>query len=169
MKTILKSFTNSIKHWCIPLIIGAVFIICGAYLFIAPSSTYVTLSVIFSISFIFSGLSDVFFSIQNSKAWNAWGWLLVSGLVSLAIGICLLIYTEISISILPFVIGFTVMFRSFQLLGFSLDLKDTGISGWGALSIISILGIAFSFLLIAGYAYRFMVYSNRDFDSFTCI
>ncbi|HQD10500.1 MAG TPA: DUF308 domain-containing protein, partial [Flavihumibacter sp.] len=78
-----------------------------------------------------------------------WGWYLVSGLLSLAIGIYLMTYPGISITILPFVIGFTLLFRSFQLLGIAFDLKSSKVLGWGNLAIASVLGIILSFLLIA--------------------
>ena len=55
---------------------------------------------------------------------------------------------DITMAILPYVVGFTVMFRSFQLLGFSFDLKDVGILGWGNLAVLSVLGIILSFMLV---------------------
>ena len=33
MSNLLKSFTNSVKHWYLPLILGIIFIICGIYTF----------------------------------------------------------------------------------------------------------------------------------------
>lgn len=149
MTTILKTFTNSVKHWYLPLILGIIFIIFGIYVISTPVETYLTLSILFSISFIVSGLLDIFFSVQNSKALSGWGWYLVSGLLSLAIGIYLLAYPAISVSILPFVVGFALLFRSFQLLGFSFDLKDAQITNWGTLAIVSVLGIILSILLIS--------------------
>ncbi|VTP93967.1 HdeD family acid-resistance protein [Sphingobacterium daejeonense] len=149
MANLLKSFTNSIKHWYLPLILGVIFILCGIYVYTTPLETYLALSLVFSISFIISGLSDIFFSIQNSKVVNGWGWYLVSGIFSLVMGIYLVSYPQISMVILPFVAGFTLLFRSFQLLGFSLDLKDTGIISWGNLAILSVLGILLSFMLLA--------------------
>jgi len=91
----------------------------------------------------------ILFSIQNSKSLDGWGWYLVSGLLSLFLGIYLVVYPQISVTILPFVVGFTVLFRSFTLLGFSFDLKDAGIMNWGNLAITSVLGIILSFLLLA--------------------
>lgn len=123
--------------------------VCGIYVFTVPLETYFTLSILFSLSFMASGIFDIFFSIQNSKSLNGWGWYLVSGILSLLIGIYLIAYPAISGSVLPFVIGFTVMFRSFSLLGFSFDLKDAGILSWGNLALVSVLGIILSFLLIA--------------------
>lgn len=122
---------------------------CGIYVFTAPLETYVTLSVLFSISFVVSGLFDIIFSLSNRKSISGSGWYLVSGLLSFLMGIYLIIYPGISITILPFVAGFVLMFRSFQLLGFSFDLRDIGILRWGNLAVWSVLGILLSFMLIA--------------------
>lgn len=149
MTKLLSTLTNAVKHWYIPLVVGILFIVLGIYVFTVPLETYITLSVIFSISFIVSGLSEVYFSIQNSKILSGWGWYLVGGIFSVAMGVYLLMYPGISIVVLPFVVGFTVMFRSFQLLGIAFDLKDMGILRWGNLAIGSTLGIVFSFLLLA--------------------
>jgi uncharacterized membrane protein HdeD (DUF308 family) len=113
-----------------------------------PLETYLTLSVLFSISFIIAGLLDIFFSIRNHKILHGWGWYLVGGLLSLAAGIILSIYPGISIVILPFVVGFTLLFMSFLLLGFSFEMKSLRILNWGYAAILSVLGAIFSFMLI---------------------
>ena len=148
MSNLLKSFTNAVKYWYIPLILGIILIVCGIYVFTVPMETYLTLSILFSLSFIASGAFDIFFSVQNSKSLNGWGWYLVSGILSLVMGIYLIIYPGISASVLPIVVGITVMFRSFSLLGFSFDLKDAGLLNWGNLALASVLGIILSFLLV---------------------
>jgi len=149
MTNLLKTYTKSIKHWYIPFILGIIFIICGAYVLNTPLETYLALAVFFSISFIVSGLFDTVFSIINSAHLTGWGWYLVNGLLTLGLGIYLTVYPGITITILPFVVGFTLLFRSFQQLGFSLDLKEVGFLKWKDLAILSVLGIVFSFLLIA--------------------
>ncbi|WBV56628.1 DUF308 domain-containing protein [Chryseobacterium daecheongense] len=149
MPNLLKSFRNSVKHWYIPLILGILFIGCGVYVFSSPLETYLTLSLLFSVSFIVSGIFDIFFSINNAKVLNGWGLYLVTGLLSFIMGVYLVSYPQISMTILPFIVGFTVMFRSFQLLGISFDLKDAHVLRWGNLAIFSILGIILSFMLLA--------------------
>lgn len=149
MANLLKSYTNSVKHWYIPLILGILFVVFGIYLFTVPLATYAMLSILFSVSFFVSGIFDIFFSIKNSKILNGWGWYLVGGIISFIMGIYLMIYPQISMVVLPFVVGFTVMFRSFQLLGTALDLKDAGVLRWGNLAVSSVLGIILSFMLIA--------------------
>lgn len=149
MVHLLKSLTESVKHWYIPLILGIMFIVCGIYIFTSPLVAYLTLSVFFSVSFVVSGILDIIFSIRNAKIFKGWGWYLISGLLSLIMGIYLVTYPQLSMAVLPFVAGFTLMFRSFQLLGFSLDLKGHGVPNWGNSAILSILGVILSFMLLA--------------------
>ena len=148
MTTFFQTITRSVKHWYIPLIIGIILIAAGIYVFMVPLETYLTLTVLFSISFIIIGILDIFFSIRNHKIMQGWGWYLVGGLLSLVGGIILSIYPGISIVILPFVVGFTLLFLSFLLMGFSFEMKSLGILNWGNAAILSVLGVIFSFMLI---------------------
>lgn len=148
MATLFKTFMKSVKHWYIPLIIGVLFIIFGIYIFTVPEETYVTLSILFGISFISSGVFDTFFAIQNRKALNGWGWYLVSGLLSLIIGFYLLGNLMVSMAMLPFFVGFTLLFRSFQLLGFAFELRELKQLNWGNVAIASILGVVLSSMLL---------------------
>lgn len=149
MKTIINQLASTIKHWYVPMIIGILFILFGFYIFSTPLETYVTLSVFFSISFIVSGIFDIYFSVQNKDSIQGWGWYLVSGLLSLVIGIYMIINPVISISVLPFCVGFTMLFRSFQLLGYAFDLRNLKVLSWGNVAITSVLGIVLSFVLLA--------------------
>lgn len=137
-----------VKHWYIPLIIGIFFVLFGLYVFTVPLATYVTLAIFFSVSFLVSGVFEIVFSLQNQKALSGWGWYLVSGLISAGLGIYLMIYPGISMSVLPFFVGFTLLFRSTYLLGFSFDLKSMGVSGWGTVAFTSVVCIIASFLML---------------------
>ena len=144
-----KSIRRSVKHWKIPLILGILFILCGIGVIMSPQDSYLTLSILFSLSFLVSGIIETFFALQNTKNLNGWGWYLVSGLISLIMGIFLLMYPALSMSILPLVVGFTLLFRSFELLGFAFEEKEAGVLNWGNLAIVSVLSIILSFILIA--------------------
>lgn len=149
MEYLLKSFTKTVKHWYFPLILGVLFIICGLYVFVSPAETYLTLALLFALSFLVWGLSDMFFSIDNRKLLRSWGWYFVGGLVSLLMGFYLLIHPVVSMEVLPFVVGFMLLFRSFELLGFAFEVKEAGVLNWGNLAIASVLGIIVSFVLLA--------------------
>ena len=148
MATFFKTIRKTVKYWYVPAIIGALFVVLGFYLFTVPLETYATLTVLFSLSFLVTGLLETWFSIQNREELEGWGWHLISGLFSLAIGILLVTKPEISALTLPMFIGFSLLFRAFQGLGFSFELKNYGVSKWGNLAIASVLGILFSFVLI---------------------
>ena len=65
MAIFFKTIRNTIKHWYVPAIIGALFIVLGGYLFTVPESAYLSLVMLFSISFLASGIMEIFFSVQN--------------------------------------------------------------------------------------------------------
>lgn len=149
MATFLKTVRNTVKHWYLPAIIGVLFVLLGVYLLSVPEVTYFSLAIFFSLSFLFSGVLEILFSIQNRRELEGWGWYLASGIFSFLIGVVLISRPEIAATTLPFFVGFSLLFRSFQGLGFAFDLKNYGMMQWGNLAILSILGIIFSFLLIS--------------------
>ncbi len=71
MANLFQTLTNTVKHWYIPLIFGILFLICGFYVFSVPLATYVTLSVFFSVSFLFSGITEIFFSCRTANLYKA--------------------------------------------------------------------------------------------------
>ena len=148
MATFLKTIKKTVKHWYVPAIIGVLLIVFGIYIFTTPLETYGTLTMLFSLSFLFSGIAETFFSVQNRKIIEGWGWYLTGGIFNSVIGLMLLSRPEISAFTLPLVVGFTLMFRSIQGLGFSFELKNYGSLKWGNLAIASILGLVFSIILL---------------------
>ncbi|MEL7121844.1 MAG: DUF308 domain-containing protein [Bacteroidota bacterium] len=149
MTTLFENFKSSLKHWYIPLIIGIVFVLVGIYTFTIPLETYVTLSILFSLSFLFSGISELYFAYANRNTIKGWGWYLVGGIVTVAIGLLMISNPEISMTIIPFYLGFTLLFRALQGLGFAFELRRVKEAKWGNLAISSGLGILLSIYLLA--------------------
>ncbi len=148
MSNFLKTVTNTVKHWYIPLIVGLAFIGIGIYTLFSPLESYLTLSIIFSLSFLFSGLSEIIFSISNRKEIDNWGWTLTFGILTFLLGLLLIMNPLISITTLPIYIGFVVLFRSIMGISYALELKNYGVLDWGNLMVVAILGLVFSFILI---------------------
>ncbi len=147
-KQYLKKVNSAIKHWYIPLIVGLIFIVVGIWVFATPLKSYLTLSLLFSLAFLISGICEIVFSISNRKEIEDWGWTLIFGIATMLIGILLLIRPEVTIITLPLIVGFLLLFRSIGGVSFALDLKDYGVLDWGYLMVVGILGIIFSFVLI---------------------
>ena len=83
----IKSIKNSVQHWYLPLISGLLFIGMGIFTFNHPLASYVTLSFLFSLSFLLSGLSEIVFSFSNKNELDNWGWTLTFGLITFIMGI----------------------------------------------------------------------------------
>lgn len=143
-----KSIQTAIKHWYIPLLVGVFFIIVSIVSLTSPGSSLLTLSFLFALSFLFSGLSEAVFSIVNRQQLENWGWSLAFGIITFIVGISLMNHPALSISVMAFYIGFVILFRSVSAIGFAMDIKRYGNKNWVVLLILGILGSIFSFILI---------------------
>ena len=56
MKTLFDEMEHAVKNWWLSLILGILYIIVALCLLFAPGSSYIALSVIFSISMLISGI-----------------------------------------------------------------------------------------------------------------
>ncbi|HRX28447.1 MAG TPA: DUF308 domain-containing protein [Saprospiraceae bacterium] len=144
----MKTVTNSVKNWWIPLLIGLLFVGTGIYTFMSPVESYVALSFVFAISFLVSGIMEIVFAIGNKDEMDHWGWALVFGILTLIIGGMLVAQPEMSMLTLPLYVGFLILFRSILAIGTALDLKNYGVLDWGNLMVLGVLGVIFSFIML---------------------
>ncbi|PKG49781.1 HdeD family acid-resistance protein [Olleya sp. 1-3] len=147
--TILSSTQSTVKNWWITLLIGVLYIIAGVWVFQTPVASYVSLSIIFSVFIFISGGSQIVFSISNRHEISSWGWYLTGGILDLIIGLLLITHPLMTMAILPFYIGFWLLFQGFMAIGLSFQIKTFGILSWGWLLFLGCLIILFSFLLLA--------------------
>ncbi|MDD3722917.1 MAG: DUF308 domain-containing protein [Lutibacter sp.] len=144
----LKTLKHTIKHWYIPLLVGVFFVIVSIVVFTSTAGSLLTLSLLFSLSFLFGGLSEIVFSIASKDQLDNWGWSLAFGIITLIVGFLLLLNPALSITVLAFYIGFAILFRSISTIGFAIDIKKYGSKNWGGLLILGIIGTVVSFILI---------------------
>lgn len=144
----LKSIQKSLKHWYIPLLVGIIFVIVSVIAFTSPLSSFLALTILFSLSFLFGGLSEIIFSIANKDQLENWGWSLTFGIITALVGVLLIANPALSMTTLAFYVGFIILFRSIAAISFAIDIKRYGSKGWGGLLFMGILGAIFSFILI---------------------
>jgi len=144
----LKTIKSTIKHWYVPLLVGIFFIIVSIVAFTSPVGSLLTLSLLFALSFLLSGISESVFALMNRDRLDNWGWSLGFGILTLLVGVLLLLKPELSMAALAFYIGFVIMFRSISTIGFAMDVKKYGSKNWAGLLILGILGTIVSFILI---------------------
>lgn len=143
-----QSFRAAGKHWYLPLISGIVFIGIGILVFNTPLTSYLTLAAIFAITFLFTGILEILYAIGNRKGSDHWGWSLAGGIVDFLLGILLVSRPDITIIVLPFYIGFGILFRSIMAIGWSLELRRQQIGDWGNLLGVGIIGAVAAFILL---------------------
>ena len=148
-RNIFGTINKTINHWYIPLVVGIIFIATGIYTFVSPLESYAALAILFSISFIISGASEIAFSLLNKEVLNNWGWFLVLGILTFIVGVLLFVNPAVSQATLLFYVGFLVFFRSISAVSHSFELKEYGFSDWGYLTVIGVVGIVFSFILLS--------------------
>src|SRR4030095_14867866 len=154
MSNVLENIRYDLKSWWWFLITGLLFIATGIAIYARPAEGYLGLSVLFSVVIISSGFSQIFFASSNSKVLKGWGWILVSGILDVAIGTYLLVYPVLTMATLPYFVGFWLMIRAFYMMGFSFDLKNLKASGWGWLLfgglVVLVLGLLVVYYPAAG-------------------
>ena len=147
MKTGFDEIQHSVKNWWMSLILGILYIGVALCLMFAPLSSYVALSIIFSISMLVSGILEILFAISNKHV-SSWGWYLAGGIIDLIIGIYLVAYPMVSMEGIPFLIAFWLMFRGSSATGYSMALKRYGTRDWGWYMAFGILAILCSLLIL---------------------
>lgn len=147
-RTFYKSIKKSIKYWWIPLLIGILFIASGLFAFFTPEAAYVSLAMIFSLTFLLSGLFEIFFSLSNKDELDNWGWTLAFGILTTLVGLLLVTNIALSLEIFAYYVGFMILFRSISGISMSLDLKSYGVGSWGISLFTSIIGVILGFILL---------------------
>ena len=142
-KSIFKTFNETIKHWYIPAIVGSIFIAVGIYTFASPATSYVALSILFSLCF-YSGLRIA--SPWPINEMDNWGWMFTFGVLTTVVGGLLLANPEVSMLTLSFYVGFLIIFRAISAISF-FRLKDYGVVYRGAL-MHGIIGLIFGVLMV---------------------
>ncbi len=147
-QTIFKEIKEAVKYWWLLLLTGLVLVAVGIWVFTSPATAYLSLSILFGACILTSGFFETVFSISARKSLEGWGWSLAGGLLDMAIGAYLLIYPGITMAILPFVLGFWLLFRGFSAIGFSFDMKSYGDLNWGWFLLLAIGIIFFAFMIL---------------------
>lgn len=148
MSALLDTISSGVRNWWWFIVRGLLMIIAGIAIFSQPAAGYVGLSVLFSVVILGSGLSQIFFSISNSDVLKGWGWTFASGILDLAIGIFLLIYPQVTMASLPYILGFWLMFAAFYLFGAAFDMSSLGLPGWGWMLFGGILTMISGFVVL---------------------
>jgi len=148
LKSTIEEIRTDIKNWWALLILGILFIGMGIFVFVHPLESYLTLAVFFAVTMLVSGIFQFWFAVSNRNEIEGWGWQLALSIMEIIIGVILMSNMGLTMVILPFYVGFWLLFRSFALIGFSFEMKSYKINDWGYYLALGILLVLLSWFII---------------------
>ncbi|MDR1054778.1 MAG: DUF308 domain-containing protein [Prevotellaceae bacterium] len=144
----LKSIKSAIKNWWVSLILGILYIVMAIWMFCDPIEGYTAIAIAFSIVLFASGIMEIYFAATNCKIIDGWGWYLTGGILDFIIGFVLVCYPGLTMAMLPYFLGFWLLFRGIMTIGTSFDLQSYRVKGWGWTLASGILAVVLSFFVI---------------------
>jgi|TARA_R100001369_G_C3326719_1_gene169955 uncharacterized membrane protein HdeD (DUF308 family) len=149
MKDLVYSTVMPIaQKWWINLLMGLLFVSLGVWVFIAPLASYVSLTIFFSLALATAGAFEILASIFYRKGSRNWGWYMSGGILDLLIGGYLIFNPLITMTVLPYILAFWLLFRGLVALGVSLQLRTYEIKGWGWMLLYGAGILSFSVLIM---------------------
>lgn len=140
-------YRNSIKYWWVGLLIGVLIFIMGIVVFMHPGESYAALSIVFGLLILLSGIVQLFLGLRMPKNTGR-GWLIASGIIEIVLGIILSFNIAISAVVLPFFLGFWLLFRGLTVIGTAIEMRHEGIRGSGWAIFWAILLIICAFIVL---------------------
>ncbi len=137
------------KYWWIQIILGLAFIVCAFWFWFTPVETYITLAVFFSFVMFITGFFEIINAISMKQSSASWPYFLIGGIIDLVLGIILITHENLTLEVLPLLLGIWFLFRA---LTFFISYRDirkhaTRNSGW--LVFAAILTLIFSIAILA--------------------
>lgn len=139
-------YHGCLKYWWLLLVLGIIMFLLGIMIFVFPLLSYMTISVLFGITILISGI--FYLVMSGTKTLKGRGWLFVAGLIELLFGIFLTLWPAVSATILPYILGFWLLFKGFTLIGIGADMSDVKGSGWGWSILWALAVIICAFVII---------------------
>ena len=147
-ENLTKQAARAVQHWWLMLIAGILCIAAGIAVFAFPLESYVVLSILIGIIMVVLGAAKLIAASSSGNYIMMRGYVIVGGVLDLFLGLFLCIYPGVTVALLPIMLGFWLLYKSFVLLGFSGDFDVFGISGGGMLVAGGIIMLILSILVL---------------------
>jgi uncharacterized membrane protein HdeD (DUF308 family) len=110
-------------------IAGLLCVLAGIAVFVFPLKSYAVISVLFGVLILFVGASQLIIASSSSNYLAAKGYILAGGVLDLLIGIFLCIYPNVTLILLPIMLGIWMMYHSFMIIAFGGDMENFRLEG----------------------------------------
>ena len=130
-ETLTMKAARAIKHWWLYLLCGILCIAAGVAVFIFPMDSYMTLGIIFGILMLFVGAVQLIVGASSGNYFAMRGYLIVGGLLDIILGIFLCVNPDITLVLMPILLGIWMLYNSFIIMAFGGDMETFNVSGSG--------------------------------------
>ena len=138
---------KTLRHGWVFLLTGILLIFAGLLVLYDPLLTGRALGITLGLNVILFGIAHLIFAFANRHLPH-FIWHIITGFLDCLIGAILLPYPDITIVVLPFLLGFWFLIRGISLVFYAFTIKHFATAGWGWLLAGGIFIAAFAFLLI---------------------
>ena len=145
---ITKRASRAIRHWWIFAIAGVLGIILGIAVFFFPLQSYVVLSILFGVLMLVVGSAKLIAASTSDNFFMMKSYVIIGGVLDVVLGIFLCVYPEITLVLLPIMMGFWMLYNSFILIGLGGELDTFGVRDTGWLTGGGILLLALSIIVL---------------------
>jgi uncharacterized membrane protein HdeD (DUF308 family) len=126
---LVRRASRVVKHWWLMAIAGLLCVLAGIAVFVFPLKSYAVISVLFGVLILFVGASQLIIASSSSNYLAAKGYILAGGVLDLLIGIFLCIYPNVTLILLPIMLGIWMMYHSFMIIAFGGDMENFRLEG----------------------------------------
>lgn len=140
---------KQMKYWWLVLIKGIILIFLSFFIFGNPAGTLLGLALYIGISLMVTGVLLIITSISNRESDTQWGWNLAGGILDLIFGFILLSNPAVTATVLPFVVGFWMIFYGITLFVGSFGSKKEGDKNWWVNLLGGILTVIVGYIVMS--------------------
>ncbi|HIT47967.1 MAG TPA: DUF308 domain-containing protein [Candidatus Coprenecus stercoripullorum] len=128
---LLEKAGNTVRHWWLIMIAGLFSMVAGIMVFSYPLESYVTLSLLFGVLMLVTGVAELAVALMSRNYFMMRGYTIVGGILDLLLGILLCCYPVVELTILPVFLGVWMLYHGFMTVGFASDLMTFKVPGAG--------------------------------------
>ena len=147
-ENLVAKAARAVKHWWLMLIAGILCIAAGICVFVFPVESYLTLSILFGIVMLLTGVGQLIIASTSGNYLLMKGYFIVGGILDLILGIFLCVYPGVTLVVLPFMMGLWLMYHGFILISFGGDMDTFKVSGSASMIILGILILVLSIFVL---------------------
>lgn len=145
---LVRRASRVVKMWWLLAIAGILCILAGIAVFVFPIQSYVALSIIFGVLVLLVGAAQLIIASSSNNYLAMKGYWVVGGVLDILLGIFLCIYPNVTLMLLPVMMGIWMMYHSFMILAFGGDLENFSIKGSGGTIFGGILLLILSIMVL---------------------